>query len=266
MEFNIENYLNSLSEDTITINVSHKNLMYIPSLSRFTKLETLHCHDNKLTFLPPLNKQLENLYCFNNQLTSLPPLNENLKILWCRNNELIYLPPLNKNLETLNCRYNQLTSLPPLNEKLEVLDCRNNRLTSLPPLNDKLEILDCADNILTYLPPLNTYLQTVWCSNNQLTSLPIFNENLEEISVYGNPIHEIITEQNVDQQKIQIRKLKNFRYLYYCLKFKRQFRDWLWVKIREPKIRRKYHPSHLNSLEEDADLDVFLDDWIQTSS
>ena len=40
--FNVVEYLNSLPEDTKTIDVSLKNLTYIPDLSRFKNLETLH--------------------------------------------------------------------------------------------------------------------------------------------------------------------------------------------------------------------------------
>ena len=84
--FNIEDYLNSLPEDTTKINVSNKNLTYLPDLSRFKNLQQLYCNDNKLTSLPPLNENLLYLHCSNNKLTSLPQLNENLEELYCNNN------------------------------------------------------------------------------------------------------------------------------------------------------------------------------------
>jgi hypothetical protein len=46
------------------------------------------------------------------------------------------------------------------------------------------------------------------------------------------------------------------------LKFKKQFRDWLWVKIREPRIREKYSYKYLENLHEESDLDEFLAAWI----
>ena len=153
MEFNIEEFLNSLPLDTTEIDVSGKGLTYLPDLSRF--------------------KQLTHLFC----------------------------------------SYNELTELPPLNDTLKQLDCFHNQLTWLPPLNNKLQFLDCSDN------------------------------NIKNI----NNIIEI---------------LRNFRYTYYCLKFKKHFKRWLWEKVREPKIMAKFHPSHLNALEETDDLEVFLDDWI----
>jgi phosphoenolpyruvate synthase/pyruvate phosphate dikinase len=63
-----------------------------------------------------------------------------------------------------------------------------------------------------------------------------------------------------DGKKINI--LRNFRYTYYALKFKKHFKRWLWEKVREPKIMAKFHPSHLNHLLDTDDLEVFLDDWI----
>jgi hypothetical protein len=38
MTFNIETYLDSLPDDVKSINVSERNLTYLPSLERFIKL------------------------------------------------------------------------------------------------------------------------------------------------------------------------------------------------------------------------------------
>jgi hypothetical protein len=57
--------------------------------------------------------------------------------------------------------------------------------------------------------------------------------------------------------------LYNFRFTYFCLKFKNKFKRWLWEKVREPKIMKKFHPDHLNSLQENEDLEVFLEEWIK---
>jgi hypothetical protein len=65
----------------------------------------------------------------------------------------------------------------------------------------------------------------------------------------------------------QIKIVNQFRELFYTLKYKKQFLDLLWVRIREPKIRNKYHPSNLMAmLEEKEDitldeLDELLDKW-----
>lgn len=34
------------------------------------------------------------------------------------------------------------------------------------------------------------------------------------------------------------KKLKKLKHLFYSLKFKKRFRDWLWIKVREHRIRK----------------------------
>jgi hypothetical protein len=113
---------------------------------------------------------------------------------------------------------------------------------------------------------LNEKLQILHCSHNQLTSLHC-NENLQTISCSNNPVYEFISIKNIYinnnyQMKPRLKILNNFRYLYYCLKFKKRFRDWLWIRIREPKIREKYSYDYLvANLHEDTDLDELLNTW-----
>jgi len=66
---------------------------------------------------------------------------------------------------------------------------------------------------------------------------------------------------DVINQKLSV--LNSFRHLYYLLKFKRQFRDWLWERVRKPKIESQYHPNNLvkQLVDEDTDLDAVLDKW-----
>jgi hypothetical protein len=106
----------------------------------------------------------------------------------------------------------------------------------------------------------NEKLQILGCSNNQLTSLYL-NEKLETIFYNDNPIYEIINSSAIDTIKRKIRVLNQFRYLYYSLKFKKRFRDWLWVKVREPKIREQYSTANLLKLLEKDDLEHVLDTW-----
>ena len=79
MTTEIETYLNSLSEDILTINIEFKHIISFPDLTKFKNLKELNCSNNQLTSLPTLPQNLEILYCFNNQLTSLPTLPQNLK-------------------------------------------------------------------------------------------------------------------------------------------------------------------------------------------
>lgn len=56
--FNIEDYLNYLPNNIQKINVSNKNLTYLPSLKQFYNLKTLCCYNNQLKNLPKLNSSL----------------------------------------------------------------------------------------------------------------------------------------------------------------------------------------------------------------
>ena len=119
------------------------------------------------------------------------------------------------------------------------------------------------------LPPLNESLQRLHCYNNQLVILPTLNANLEELHYNNNPIYEIIDSNDLFIINTKLQILHKFCYLYYCLKFKTQFRNLLWQKIREPKIMKNYHPSYLNKLliddnegTEDLDIDMVLNSWV----
>ena len=84
-------------------------------------------------------------------------------------------------------------------------------------------------------------LELLHCNNNQITC-------------FLGRIHPI---QN-------LHKLNNFRYLYYSLKLKQKFRDWLWIKVREPKIKEQYSVSNLLKLlqgKKDEELEGLLDTW-----
>ena len=132
----------------------------------------------------------------------------------------------------------------------------------LPRLPQNLEILFCYNNQLTYLPSLPKTLKTLTCFNNQLNYLPTLPVNIQELTVYYNPIYEIVNSDTLFQIKNNIRILNNFRHLYYCLKFKKQLRKWLWEKVREPKAIQKYSPLYLiENLRDEDDLDTILDDW-----
>jgi hypothetical protein len=127
-------------------------------------------------------------------------------------------------------------------------------------LNANLQKIYCYNNQLTSLQ-LNENLQALSCSYNHLTCLHL-NEKLQTIVYNDNPIYKIINSDVIDIIKRKIRLLNQFRYLYYSLKYKKRFRDLLWIKIREPKIREKYSHDYLvEHLHEETDLDELLDNW-----
>lgn len=198
-----------------------------------------------------------------------------LKVLFCSNIQLTCLPPLPSTLERLNCSYNKLTHLPPLPSSLESLDCSYNKLSSLPPLPSTLVNLVCCYNKLTCLPPLPSTLINLYCFINQLTCLPPLPSGLKRLDCYYNSFQYYYDfEQNersmtdfITEMQIQLKIINRFRELFYALKYKKQFLDWLWVRIREPKIRIKYHPDNLMKMLEGREemtldeLDELIENW-----
>jgi Leucine-rich repeat (LRR) protein len=250
MKFAIKTYLNSLSEDILTLSIEYSCITVLPDLTRFKNLKELYCSYNKLTSLPTtLPQTIEILYCSKNKLTSLPDLTrfKNLKKLYCSDNQLSSLP----------------TTLP---QSLKILYCSNNQLNSLPDLTrlKNLEELYCSDNQLNSLPTiLPQSLETLYCFDNKLTYLPTLPEKIVYLYYPNNPICNILDINNNSLIKVKqnVKILNNFRHLYYSVRFKKQLIKWLW-KSREKQIMKKYHPNYLlDNLEENTDLDEFLNNW-----
>jgi hypothetical protein len=215
MNFNIETFINSLSNNITILELGDKNLTILPNLSRFTKLEELYCNNNKLT-----------------ELQNLP---ESLKLLDCSNNQIYYIDKLPKLLLSFSCNNNKLTKLPNLPESLLYLSCNDNNLYNLPILEQNFD------------------------------EYKIFNvpKTLLYLNYSGNPIYNIIDSNNIHFTNLIVKTLKNVCHLYYCLKYKKQFRNWLWKKVREPNYIDKYHPKYLiENLKDDSDLDNVLNEWI----
>lgn len=242
----VNEYLRNLPNDTQSIHLSNKNLTSLPDLSRFYNLQILFCDHNQLTTLPDLPPHLIELYCDHNQLTTLPSFPENLQILYCDHNQLTSLPPFNLFLEIINCQNNRLTTLPKFEEYLSLVYCQHNQLTHLHTFNESLAIFHCYDNMLTHLPQFPPYLRELYC--------------------YDNPIDDIIDSLNTNIHDInhKLLQLHNFKNLWFRLKLKTKFRDWLWILVREPRIREKYSVEKLLELldgHEDDDLEQLLTNW-----
>jgi hypothetical protein len=80
----------------------------------------------------------------------------------------------------------------------------------------------------------------------------INTEYSDELDYHGYPIIIYNSHMNTIKQNIKI--LNRFRFLYYSLKLKNKFRKWLWEKVREPKIKQRYHPSVLLEVLKDKDI------------
>ena len=169
----------------------------------------------------------------------LPEINHSLQTLYCYNNQLTSLPELNNSLKELNCSNNQLTVLPYLNHSLLYLYCDKNQLTVLPELNNSLQELNCSNNKLTVLPELNHSLLYLYCDKNQLPHKLIHSGNL--------------TSERQTEINNTIRLLQKVKFTIMCLKYKQHFRDWLWIRVKEPAIKMKYHPNNLQELLKDVD-------------
>ena len=218
----IDTYLNSLSDNIDRLDICCKDIQSLPDLTRFKNLEVLNCSHNELTFMPTLPQ----------------------------------------NLKILNCSHNELTFMPTLPQNLNILDCSHNKLTFMPTLPQNLNILDCSHNKLTFMPTLPQNLQELYCYSNELTSLPTLPQNLQELNCLNNPIYEIVNNNSLIKIKQNIQILSNLRHLCYCFKLKIKLRKWLWEKVREPKIKKKYSPNYLiENLSDEDDLEKFLNNW-----
>ena len=91
----------------------------------------------------------------------------------------------------------------------------------------------------------------------------ILTLNLSNIS--KKAFYEIVlldSNSSYTQIKKNIRVFKYFRHLWYCLQYKKQFKKWLWEKVREPKIKKLYNPIYLiENLGDEDDLDEVLNNW-----
>jgi len=125
------------------------------------------------------------------------------------------------------------------------------------------------------LPPLPSNLKIMYCYNNELSCLPLLPSALEIFYFNNNPILDYYIKPDeslsmtdyITQLRNQIEIINQFRELFYALKYKKQFQYLLWVRIREPKIRNKYHPSNLMAMLEGKEestldeLDELLEKW-----
>jgi len=132
----------------------------------------------------------------------------------------------------------QLNELPYIGDSIDlgVLILDNNGLAKLPYLMKNIHYLSCNNNKLREIPPLPNNLVHLYCGNNEIYVLPNINEKLY-LSIYNNPIYNIIfDEYQIQQKKINI--LYNFRYNYYLRKYGKLIFYYL-LKKRMMKIKQE---------------------------
>ena len=115
---------------------------------------------------------------------------------------------------------------------------------------------------------IETEIETEFDTYETSLSHDILTLNLSNTS--KKAFYEIVLLYNIRsfrQVKKNIRVFKYFRHLWYCLQYKKQFKKWLWEKVREPKIKKLYDPKYLvENLGEDDDLDEVLKNWIENNN
>jgi hypothetical protein len=278
-------HLHDHTDDVRELDISNMEIKEMPKITRFHMLVSLSLVNNHIEVLPTLPNHLTFLNCGNNHLKQLPKLPDFLEKLLCDHNHLKQLPKLPKFLDTLHCQHNELIQLPKLNkwlihlyccfnhikkinfnESLQELYIEHNLLIELSTLPDSLVVLWCPYNYLTQLPPFKLNLDIVNCSHNQLIELPNtyyiselycddnniqyipqLNPLITDLSIKNNPIDDFPYENEYELIYI-LNILYNFKTFYGKEKIKAFIMNYVWTKIREPKIREQYSPANLEKL------------------
>jgi hypothetical protein len=263
-------YLDTLPDCTKDITIHHYVDRYpiFPDLSRFYLLHTLNFESNNFASLPTLPQNLKSLHIrYNTGLVAIPKLPANLKTLYiCRNINLSYIKEFPETLVELYCIDNKrLTNLPPLPPYLKRIHCGCNQLTSIPELPPNLITLNCNDNQLRTLPKLPDTLKNLCFSDNCIEGIPKIPESLTYLYCNGNPMFDLVDTldpNNCSQYRNLQKRIERFRFNWYCWKFKRQFRYWLFVRVREKRAMERYHPSQISKWLERGvsieDLELYL--------
>ena len=82
----------------------------------------------------------------------------------------------------------------------------------------------------------NTYMQSTvfYCEHEYDYGYGYIDDDTFETKKYDR----ILMKQQ--RHEYRQRVLKKFKFTFYCLKFKQKFRDWLWIRVRLPKIQSNF--------------------------
>ncbi len=218
--------MHELTESTTAIDLSHKELKYIPiEIAKNTQLEILFLNNTQLKRLPSNFSNLTNLKILdisNNYLDSLPSdikMLSDLKYFNAKNNNLTAIPfEIGEliNLRKLDLSYNKLTEIPESIKNLTeliFLNLENNNLIFLPDKIGKLKKLkhlDLSDNDWSEIPKNIKKLKKLIfldISHNEIISLAPIKNSLENVIYFDfshNKIYNLAPIKN---------KMKNVRIL-----------------------------------------------------
>jgi hypothetical protein len=147
-----------------------------------------------------------------------------------------------------------------LHDDIPVINTTNKKLKELPDLSifknlKELPDLSIFKNLNCKLPNLNCELTLIQNLNCKLPNLncKLVKLNCELTLTPSVTLYMI-------REKVNI--LTKFRFLYYHLKFKSKFINWLWELVRKPKAEKQYHPDNLQTLiDEGGNFEEILEKW-----
>lgn len=254
------NQLTSLRNvpSTVTILMADCNKLKRISSEEIPSVKYLCVAQNQIERIVGFPQRLEYFYACANEFNSLPPFPDTLTTINVSDNDLVELPTLPPFLWKLYCDRNaRLSRLPNIPSTLRFLQCFRCRLSRIPRLPDGVVNLDMADNPIRIMENIPTGLLHRISGN-----IPLFDviapRNLENAFLTWMEIMDIC--------RSNLQTLNRFRELYYAIKFKAQFRRWMWNKHRIARIERDNHPDRLREAldaaeeedGEDVDMEVVL--------
>lgn len=189
-----DNNLTSLDVSTNTnlyrLDFNNNNVTNI-DLSTNVTLGALICNDNGLTSLNLVaNTNLDEIYCYNNNLTTLDvSANTLLTSLDCNSNSIQSLDvSVNTNLGVLICNDNQLSNL-------NIANSNNSSVNFMYAQNNIA--LSCIQIDVGFTPPNGSSWQkdATASFNSNCTALSLNDYELQDISIYPNPVQNILNIQ-----------------------------------------------------------------------
>jgi len=296
-----DNLLSSLPvlPSTLThLEVTRNCLERLPELPE--SLEILRAENNLLTELPDFPHGIKVINVRINNLVSIPELPTSLSMLDVGCTNITHLPELPDGLRNFLCDNTpNLYELPNFSKTLIYIDVSANPLlTSFPRFPDNIETFTANNCIgITELPNINHchYLQDLNVSNCSITRLPQLPNTIEYLDVEGNPIyimknipealnpmessiegipifkevlytdeHEFDDYYRFELAREKLNTLNRFREFRYETMFKEKLRNWLWLKVRLPRIERVNHPDRLREALENSDSEDELINAVET--
>ena len=246
-------------------------------------LVNLFCSSNEIKSIDGLPETLEVLDCSNNLIETINDLPKSLTRFVCKNNTITHISYLPKKLEWIDCSNNPLGTLPRIGNYARTLIIENTNISTIP--KSKITTLNCKNcpivdsrlaktlthlvtdtdhmNKIRYLPPK---LLLMGCTIREIVRFPLIPDSVIFLRILHaddyDPqqcIYEIEQHEDIDVLRSKTQIHERFVHLYYSLKYKCKFRNWLWDRVRRPKIERECHPDIIRDIIETKGMEYFLE-------